>query len=436
MDHLITLAIFLIGSLLGYVIARKLAGGEQISRRQYDALMQEKTALTTRLEAARDDLDAQKDQLETVQRERTVLHERAVLAESHNKTLEQQLKQQQEQLKLEFKNLSSAIFEDITTKFSTQSEKKIGDLLNPMQLHLTDFKKLVTDSFTTQGKEQHTLKAEIEKIVLQTDTLSKALRGDVKAQGNWGEVILERILEESGLRAEQDYILQGTDMSLTNAEGGRQQPDVIIKLPDNKHIIVDAKVSLMAYERYCRESDETARELHRRDFLKSLKNHINGLESKRYQDNDKLGTPDFVLLFMPVEGAYSFAIQQDPELHAYAWGKKIGLVCPTTLFTSLRTIASLWTMDRQNKNTLEIAKQGGALYDKFAGFVKDMQSIGDQLGRTQRSYDDAWNKLAQGRGNLIGQAEKLKELGAKASKILPKFAQDGEEFLEIANEGA
>lgn len=363
-------------------------------------------------------LDELKLELEKAQREKTELHERAIKAEAETQYVQIRLKDQQEQLRAEFKLTADALLEQVSTKFSTQSEKKIGDLLNPMQQHLNDFKKLVVDSFTTQGKEQHTLKSEIGKIMLQADSLTKALRGDAKAQGNWGEIMLERILEESGLRRDEDYTLQAVDMGLKNADGSHLKPDVIVHLPDNKHIIIDSKVSLTAYERYCGESDEAARQLHIKEFLRSVKSHIVGLEGKRYQDIEALGTPDFVLLFMPTEGAFSFAMQHDSELHSYAWGRKIVLVSPTTLFATLKTIASLWNIERQNRYAQEIARQGGALYDKFAGFVENMDAVGKQLDKAQTTYDSAMKQLSTGRGNLIGSAEKLKVLGAKASKSI------------------
>ena len=353
--------------------------------------------------------------LEQASRERTQFHERAVTAEANSKALEKQLREQQEQLKAEFKNTAHTIFEDMSKKFSTHSEKQIGDLLQPMRERLGEFQKLVTESFTAHGKEQHTLKAEVEKFARINDGLTKALRGDVKAQGNWGEIVLERILEASGLRRGEDYIVQASEMGLTGESGNRLKPDVIVKLPDNKHIIIDAKVSLTAYDRYCSQPEET----HLRDFLKSVRAHVGILEQKRYQDIEKLGTPDFVFMFMPIEGAFSFAMQEDPELQSYAWGKGIIIVPPTNLFANLRTVASLWNIDRQNKNTQEIARQGGRLYDKFASFVEDMQSIGDRLGSLQKTYDGAMNKLADGKDNLIRQAEKMKQLGAKTSKALP-----------------
>lgn len=391
-------------------------------------------ALSGKLSALRERIGELTQDVAKAQGERTEFHERALTAEANNKAIEQRLKDREEQLKLEFEKTATGIFDQISKKFTTQSEKQIGDLLNPFRERLVDFQKLVNDSFTAQGKEQHTLKSEIEKIVLQTDSLTKALRGDVKAQGNWGEVILERILEASGLQKDVTYTVQGSGMGLTDGEGARRMPDVIINLPDNKHIIIDAKVTLTHYERYCSETDEAVKDTHLKQFLRSVRTHVGGLEGKRYQDNEKLASPDFVFMFMPVEGAYSLAVQQDPELHAYAWSRRIVIVCPSTLFATLQTIASLWRIEKQNKHADEIAKRGGLLYEKFLGFLDDMKVIGDRLTQVQKSYDNALGKLSDGRGNLISQAEKLKEYGAKTTSSLPKeFArsiEDGSVVIE------
>lgn len=423
-----------IGLAFGWMRAKNLLAGA-VSRAHYDALAEEKITLAAKREAANDRIDALSDELEQLKRDKTALHERALKSEAQAHALEDKLKEQQEQLRLEFNNTATALLEKIGTQFTAQSEKKIGELLNPMRERLTDFQKLVVDSFTTQGKEQHTLKSEIEKIVLQTDSLTKALRGDVKAQGNWGEVMLERILEESALRKGEDYFVQAAEMGLTGADGNRLKPDVIVRLPEDKHIIIDAKVSLTAYERYCAEADELARGVHLKEFIRSVKNHVAGLEQKRYQDIEKLGTPDFVLMFMPIEGAYSLAVQSDPELHGYAWGRKIVIVCPATLFATLRTIASLWRIETQNRHAHEIARQGGVLYDKFIGFVEDMQAIDLHLGRAHESHTKAMNKLNTGRGNIVIGMEKLKQLGIKSSKSLPKELQGLESDIEALEEG-
>jgi DNA recombination protein RmuC len=194
---------------------------------------------------------------------------------------------------------------------------------------------------------------------------------------------------------------------------------VVILLPENKHLIIDAKVSLTSYERYCAEDDEDARALHLKDFLTSIRAHVNGLEQRRYQDTDKLGTPDFVFMFLPIEGAYSLAMQKDPELHSHAWGKKIFIVCPATLMATLKTVALLWRAELQNRNTLEIARQGGNLYDKVAGFVDDMQTLGKRIGAAQETYEDAFKKLSSGRGSIVSRTEELRALGVKTSKKMP-----------------
>ncbi len=332
-----------------------------------------------------------------------------------------------ETMKVEFRNTANALFEEVSQKFTVQSEKKIGDILLPLSQRIGEFQKNVDEKFGAQGKEQHTLKAEIARIVsmneqmrLSTESLTKALRGDSKAQGNWGEVMLERILEESGLVKGSDYVVQAGEMGLKGAEGNHLRPDVIVNLPDNKHVIIDSKVSLTAYERYCRETEDAPKAILLKEFIGSIRNHIVGLEKKRYQDIEKLTTPDFVFMFLPVEGAYSLAVQADAELHSFAWGRKIALVCPSTLFASLMTIASLWRIERQNKNAQDIAQQAGWLYDKFIGFITDMQDIGDKINKTNIAYEGAMNKLSSGRGNLVARVEKLRVMGATTTKSLPK----------------
>lgn len=420
-----TILLLLAATALGF------AASWALGRKQLEVVREERVALTTKLEIVQQESDSLRDELEFVKSERTQFHERVVTAETKRSLLEQELEKTEAKLRAEFKNTATNIFEDFTNKFSTQSEKKIGDLLNPLRDRLGEFQKMIGDSFATQGKEQHSLKTEIEKIVLQTDSLTRALRGDVKAQGNWGEVMLERILEESGLRSGEDYIIQASGLGLSNSDGGRLQPDVIVNLPDKKHIIIDSKVSLTAYERYCAESDEALCQMQVKEFVKSIKAHVNGLEQKRYQDIEKLGTPDFVMMFLPIEGAYSLAVQADSELHSYAWGKKIVLVCPATLFATLRTIASIWRIERQNLNAQEIARQGGALYDKFAGFIGDMEEINKHINGLHKAYDNAHSKLTSGRGNLLNQAEKLKILGAKTAKSLPKSNYEEEELAML-----
>ncbi|MCK4944975.1 MAG: DNA recombination protein RmuC [Alphaproteobacteria bacterium] len=342
------------------------------------------------------------------------------------------LEQLEEKFALQFENLANRIFDEKTNKFKKESQESLGQLLNPLRERLQEFQKKVDDSFGAQVKEQISLKKEIENIIsvnkkmsLQTENLTKALKGDVKAQGNWGEIILEKILENSGLRKGTDYIIQGASLGLRHAEDGSIiKPDVVIMLPEDKHIIVDAKVSLTAYERYCATEDVSLRARHLKEYLASIRAHVNGLEKRRYQDTEKLGTPDFVLMFMPVEGAYSLAIQEDIGLHGYAWDKKIVIVCPSILFATLKTIASVWRLELQNRHAQEIARQGGGLYDKIAGFVKDMQELGSRINKSQEVYNEAFKKLSTGNGNILKRTQDLKALGIKTSKKLPKELAD------------
>ncbi len=327
----------------------------------------------------------------------------------------------------QFENLAHRIFDEKTNLFKRQSKENLDIILSPLKDKLVDFEKKVSDSFIKQAQEQFSLTEQIKVIVeaknqlsLQAEGLAKALKGDSKVQGDWGEVMLEKILEDVGLRKGDDYIVQGSGMGLQDLEGKRQKPDVIVKLPDEKHVVIDSKVSLTAYERFFNErEDETARMGYLKAHLKAVQDRVRELEQRRYHDTEGLGTPDFVLMFIPIESAYMLALQEDRGLHEFAWNKGVAIVCPSTLFSSLSTIASLWKLALQNKNAEEIARRGGALYDKFAGFVNDMEGIGKNIKTLEGSYDSAMNKLSDGRGNLLRQAESLKELGVKTSKSLP-----------------
>lgn len=357
------------------------------------------------------------------QKEASVLREKVAGLEAHKDVTAKA----QEAMKIEFQNTANKLFEEVSSKFSKQSEEKIGGIIKPLQDRMIDFQKKVDDAFGTQGKEQHTLKAEIEKIVkmneqmrFSTESLTKALRGDVKTQGDWGEVILERILEESGLQEGIGYTLQGAQMGMKDASGNAVKPDVVVHLPDQKHLIVDAKVSLKSYELYASEVDELQKTQHIKDFLRSVRNHVGMLASKDYAAHDKIASPDFVFLFMPIEGAFTLAMQQDRDLHQFAWEKKIAIVCPTTLFASLKTVSSVWRIEMQNRNTLEIARQAGALYDKFVALLEDLDDVGKKLQQADKSYDDAMNKLKSGKGNLVSRVENIKALGVRTNKALPK----------------
>jgi len=335
---------------------------------------------------------------------------------------QQSLKKETETL---FENIAQKILTQNTSQFEASSKKNLETLLLPLKEKLQTFEKSVSDAYHTESRERFALKGELEKIILSQQSMSeeaqkltRALKGDNKTQGDWGEIKLEMILEKSGLFQGIEYTLQGKEMGLKGESGEHQKPDVIIHLPDEKHLIIDSKVSLTAYERYINEENKDLKEAHLKEFHRSFKKHITELNDKHYQNNIQLNCPDFVLLFCPLEAAFGLALQTQRDLFLYAWEKKIALVSPTTLHATLRTVASLWKTERQNKNALEIARVGGALYDKFVGFVEDLEKVGKSIGDTQKSYDQAFSKLKEGKGNLMSRAEKLKELGVKTTKKL------------------
>jgi len=335
-----------------------------------------------------------------------------------------ELEELQKKFTTEFENIANKILKQNSQEFTQVNQKNIGEILNPLREKIQTFEKKVEDTYEKGIKDQTDLKAEIKKLTElntkiseEANNLTNALKSDSKKQGNWGEIVLERVLERSGLVKGQEY---ETQMTTRNELGDLIRPDVIVKLPENKHIIVDSKVSLVAYEAFVNTDDPDNKNAILKQHVDSIKNHVKGLGDKNYQNATLFDTPDFVLLFMPMESAFSAAIQHDPDLFNFAWEKKIVIVSPTTLLATLRTIASIWKHEKQTQNALEIARQGGALYDKFVGFLKDLEDLGTQINRVSKTYDDAKNKLGEGRGNLIRQVETLKKLGAKASKSIPE----------------
>lgn len=357
----------------------------------------------------------------------------SAIAEATKLYLEEQLREQRsnseelkKQMKLEFENIGSKILSDNSEKFRTDSENKLKSLLDPLKDNIESFRKKVEDTYNSESRERFALKSEINRIVeeskkmsVETDNLTKALRGDQKAQGTWGEVTLERILESSGLRKGEEYTIQGIGLGLKDTEGKVQKPDIIINLPENKHLIIDSKVSIKHYEMMTDISDELEREKLVNEFINRLYSHVDDLSKKSYQSLDKLGTPDFVFLFMPLEGAFSLAVQKDKDLFQYAWKKNIVIVCPSTLLATLRTVASIWRIENQNKNAIKIADESGKLYDKFVGLYDDLENIGSMLTKAQFTHEEAMNKLKNGRGNLISRVDKIRKLGAKTEKALP-----------------
>lgn len=367
------------------------------------------------------------------ERSKAIKAEETLLAQ-RERQLEQDkyIEELQQKFKLEFENIASKVLDEKTMKFTEQNKTNLDVILNPLRENIKAFEEKVEKVYKSESDERNILKGVISQLMDQSkqiqedaNNLTKALKGDSKKQGNWGEVILERILERSGLIKDREYRIQ---TSLNAAEGNRVQPDVIVDLPDDKHIIIDAKVSLVAYERLIAADLDEERELYLKQHIISIKTHIQGLSSKNYHDLYQINSPDFVLLFIPIESSFGIAVQQDAELFNYAWDKKVVIVSPSTLLATLRTIASIWKQERQNRNVLEIARLSGSMYDKFVGFLNDMESIGKNIKQSQDAYERALNKLSTGSGNLANTSEKIRKLGAKATKQIDTKFLDSDEL--------
>ncbi len=334
-----------------------------------------------------------------------------------------EIEELQQKFTKEFENLANKIFEEKTTKFSEQSKTNLAEILNPLKEKISEFQNKVEETNKESIKGHASLREQLQmlkemnqQITQEAKNLTTALKGQSKSQGNWGEFILESILEKSGLVKGREYVVQE---SLTAESGKRFQPDVIIKLPENKSIVIDSKVSLVGYERFVSSEDEDEKQLALREHINSIRSHIKNLSSKNYQNLYQLESLDFVLMFMPVEPAFALAVQNDQSIFNDAFEMNIVIVSPSTLLATLRTISSIWRQEKQNRNALDIAKQSGDMLDKFTAFVEDLLTVGKGLISVKDNYDKAMNKLTDGRGNLISRAEKIKALGAKASKQLP-----------------
>jgi len=324
----------------------------------------------------------------------------------------------------EFENLANKILEEKSVKFTEQNRENLKNILSPLQEKIHLFEKKVEDTHKESIDYHAALRQQIlglrdmnEQMSKETINLTRALKGDTKMQGNWGELILERVLEKSGLEKDREYYVQ---QSHINDEGSRVQPDVVINLPDGKKMIVDSKVSLVAYERYINEEDDPLKMAHLKEHVNSIKRHVDQLSDKNYHDLYKIESPDFVLLFIPMEPAFAVALNEDTTLYGKAFERNIVIVTPSTLLATLRTIDSMWSNQKQQENAYEIARQAGALYDKFEGFVGDLTKVGNKMKDAQNEYQNAMGKLVDGRGNIITSIEKLKKMGAKAKKSLPE----------------
>ena len=386
------------------------------------------------LESSLNHLNQQKEELNTqlndVRAKLSDTEQSLASARQHFKDQETRLNEQKQEFEelnkrfnTEFENLANKILDEKSKKFTDQNKENLENVLKPLRERIKDFEKKVDEKYDTEQKERASLKGEIKvlhelnkQISQEAHNLTTALKGDSKKQGNWGELILERILENSGLIKGEEYTTQDTTY---NDDGDRLFPDVVIQLPDSKQIIIDSKVSLVAYERFVNSDEDDEQDKWLKAHIASVKTHIKGLSDKNYHTSKGMNSPEFVLMFMPIESSFSASIRADDELFNFAWDKRIVIVSPSTLLATLRTVSSIWKQDRQTKNAIEIAKKSGDMYNKFVGFVEDMQKIGSRLSSTQTAYNDGMNKLTEGSGNLVRRAEELKKMGAKASKQLP-----------------
>ncbi|MFH6987427.1 DNA recombination protein RmuC [Flavobacterium collinsii] len=434
--------------LLAFVVA--LCLGIYLGKLLFAARFQtEKVSLEERLKAIVNQLQVQKDQFENERRSfEKQLHSNSSEKENirtekdslaiqlskkevdfenlweRHKEQKNEVSELQEKFTKEFENLANKILEEKSAKFTEQNSENMKSILLPLQDKIQGFEQKVEQTHKESIDYHAALRQQIlglsemnAQMSKETLNLTKALKGDSKMQGNWGELVLERVLEKSGLEKGREYEVQ---QSFTNAEGNRVLPDVVINLPDGKKMIVDSKVSLVAYEKWINEESELLKIDFLKEHVNSIKRHVEQLGSKNYHDLYQIESPDFVLLFIPIEPAFAIALNEDSTLYNKAFDRNIVIVTPTTLLATLRTIDSMWTNQKQQENAFEIARQAGALYDKFEGFVTDLVRIGNKIKDTKTEYENAMSKLVDGRGNLISSVEKLKKMGAKAKKSLPE----------------
>lgn len=427
-----------IGFIAGWFISRFFYQSKTgLSLEEADKLKNEFNTIHTELQIKEERLSHFIHQLETLKAEKDkkdemVIDLREALKEKESdlKHLHDRLQEHkkevdelQQRFKTEFKNLANEILEEKTGKFTEQNKLNLDTILKPLQEKIKDFEKKVEETHKKDIADRASIQERIKHLIETSNQISedaknltRALKGDSKTQGGWGELILENILERSGLVKGREYFVQ---QSFKDESGNRFQPDVIVKYPGDRSVVIDSKVSLTAYEKFVSATDDVMREKALNEHLASVKNHIKQLSEKNYQNLYQLKSLDFVMMFMPVEPAYLVAIQKDPDLWNFAYEKRILLISPTNLIAALKMIASMWLQEYQSQNVMEIARQSGALFDKFVGLVDDLQDIGNKLEATRKAYDNAMNKISTGKGNLISRAQKIKELGAKTKKEIP-----------------
>ncbi|MEA3374068.1 MAG: DNA recombination protein RmuC [Campylobacterota bacterium] len=440
MDSILLIAgiIALIGvgaAIVVYLKYRSLQNSYALERQALEHQLQEQGSDLSVANEQHQDLHKRFDALSVektvLERDYAVLHTRFEEASRSANEKIKLLDEAKESLKSQFENLANQIFDKKSKSFDELQQKNLGLLLQPFREQITHFSKQTEERFVKESSDRAILQKEIsllktlnERIGEDALNLTKALKGENKTQGNWGEIVLERILEQSGLREGSEYETQG---SFKDSSGKTLRPDVIVHLPQEKDIIIDSKVSLVAYETFMNAEDPVEKERALKQHIASIQSHIKGLSEKRYEDLEGLKSLDFVLLFMPIEGAFLLALEQDGSFFKTAYEHNIMVVSPSTLLVTLRTIEHIWRTERQEQNAQEIVRQAENLLDKFAAFVEDMNKIGTHIERTQGAYDDAMNKLSSGKGNLVRRAENMQKLGLKPKKALPIASEDEEE---------
>lgn len=447
---LIGIILLIIGIAVGFALGWLLKNNKITSNEQNpDTLLEELSKLKSelsaanaRLEGATENYKEQKIQIERLALQKDELLSTNSQLQTENENLALKLKEHklevealQQKFTTEFENIANKLLKQNSSEFAEANQKRLTEILSPLRENIKTFEQKVEDKYVKEVKERSALMVEIktlselnQQMREDAQSLTKALKGDSKTQGNWGELILEKILESSGLTKGEEY---NTEDYYTNQDGGGSRLDVIIKLPDDKQIIIDSKVSITAYTNYIETEDTTEKMTFKNAHISSVKSHIDLLSKKDYSQIPGLNTPDFVLMFMPSEPSFSFTLQSDNSIYNYAWDKKIVIVSPTTLLATLKTVASVWKQERQTKNAIEIARQSGALYDKFVRFLDDLEKIQKGLTNSQEAYNGAINKLKTGSGNLIGRVEKIKTLGAKTSKqIDATYFEENDHQLE------
>lgn len=410
-----------VGATAGWFIARfKFAAERQVDNSAFLIEQEKNKNLMAQLEES-------KHALETERQKVIELNNSLSASEADFRNLEEKLAERkkevdtiQEKFTAEFKNLANEILEKNSAKFTDLNKNSMSELLNPLRDKILTFEKKVEEAYDKELRDKISLREEVKKlyelnnrISEEANNLTRALKGDTKKQGDWGEVILETVLERSGLTKDREYRKQ---VITTNSGGETIKPDYLVFLPDKRHIIIDSKVSLVAYDKFVNAESEEARPKFLKAHIESMKSHVKLLSEKNYFSSLEFNTPDFVLMFVPIESSFSLALQADQELFNFAWERKIVIVSPTTLLATMSTIASMWKMDKQSQHAFQIAEESGKLYDKFKLFMDDMVKVGTQLNSTKNTYEDAMKKLVTGRGNLVNQAEKIREMGAKNTR--------------------